>query len=354
MSAAGTKAPIVSSTPRVLALLLSVIFSSFAALFAKYALESFSPFTMTALRVWIASLVLLPVAVRIVPGCLRWSNFVSALPMSLCYTGNITLFALGIGFTTALTSQLLYLLVPVLVLIGARLFFREALTSSKVIGTLLGIAGVSFVLLGSLQGNLANSLGTPMGNILILLAAFSWSAFSLLAQRQSRSYHPLELSCYALLTSSVILPLLVLPDVIRHQALHASISWIAIIGALGMALVVSAGRDLCFQWGVQGSSAFIASTMGFVGPFLTVAYAIPLLGEHLSASLILSGALIFSGLFFAVILPARQQHRARLLTEQATPALAMPDASRGEASSGMSDSDNQTTSEDIERSSDDA
>src|SRR5579871_1666160 len=125
VSAAGAKPPIVSSTPRVLALLLSVTFSSFAALFAKYALESFSPFTMTALRVWIASLVLLPVAVRIVPGGLRWSSFVRALPMSLCYTGNITLFALGIGFTTALTSQLLYLLVPVLVLIGARIFFRE-------------------------------------------------------------------------------------------------------------------------------------------------------------------------------------------------------------------------------------
>ena len=342
MSAASTKVPTVSSTPRVLALLLSVVFSSFAALFAKYALESFSPFTMTALRVWIATLVLLPVAVRIVPGGLRWSSFVRALPMSVCYTGNITLFALGIGFTTALTSQLLYLLVPVLVLIGARLFFREALTPAKVIGTLLGIAGVLFVLLGSLQGQLVNSLGTPQGNILILLAAFSWSAFSLLAQRQSRSYHPLELSCYALLTSSVILPLLVLPDVIRHQALHASISWLAIVGALGMALVVSAGRDLSFQWGVQGSSAFIASTMGFIGPFLTVAYAIPLLGEHLSASLLLSGVLIFSGLFFAVILPARQQQRARIRAEQAALDLSTPDTSASETSPGAPQPGNDT------------
>lgn len=354
MSAESAKAPIVSSTPRVLALLLSVTFSSFAALFAKYALVGFSPFTMTALRVWIAALVLLPAAVRIVPGGLRWSSFVRALPMSLCYTGNITLFALGIGFTTALTSQLLYLLVPVLVLIGARIFFREALTSGKVIGTLLGIAGVVFVLLGSLQGSLANSLGTPMGNILILLAAFSWSAFSLLAQRQSRTYHPLELSCYALLTSSVILPLLVLPDILRHQALHAPLGWLAIVGALGMALVVSAGRDFSFQWGVQGSSAFIASTMGFVGPFLTIAYAIPLLGEHLSASLLLSGVLIFAGLFFAVILPARQQQRARLLAEQVQPALSPPDASDSQAPPGAFDADNKTVLDDTERSGDDA
>ena len=354
MSAAGPKPLVVSSTPRVLALLLSVIFSSFAALFAKYALETFSPFTMTALRVWIASLVLLPVAVRIVPGGLRWSSFVRALPMSLCYTGNITLFALGIGFTTALTSQLLYLLVPVLVLIGARLFFREAFTPGKVIGTLLGIAGVVFVLLGSLRGNLANSLGTPMGNILILLAAFSWSAFSLLAQRQSRSYHSLELSCYALLTASVILPLLVLPEVLSHHALQGSIRWLAILGALGMALMVSAGRDLSFQWGVQGSSAFIASTMGFISPFLTVAYAIPLLGEHLSASLILSGALIFSGLFFAVILPARQQHRARLLSQQDAPARSTPDASTSEASPDALAATTTMVPEDEERSSDDA
>jgi drug/metabolite transporter (DMT)-like permease len=317
-----------SSTLRILALVFSVLCSSFAALFAKYALESFSPFTMTALRVWIASLVMLPIALRAVPGGLRWSSFLRALPMSLCYTGNITLFALGIGFTTALTSQLLYLLVPVLVLIGARLFFKEALTPAKVIGTALGIVGVCFVLLGSLQGQLANSLGTPLGNILILLAALSWSAFSLLAQRQSRAYHPLELSCYALLTSSAIIPLLILPELLRHQALHSPLSGLAVIGALGLALVVSASRDLSFQWGVKGSSAFIASTMGFLGPFLTVAYAIPLLGERLSASLLISGALILAGLFFAVILPARQQQRERTLAELAAPeSLALPDQS---------------------------
>jgi len=325
MSASSPRAT-TSSTPRILALALSVVCSSFAALFAKYALESFSPFSMTALRVWIASIVMLPIAIRAVPGGLRWSSFRRALPMSLCYTGNITFFALGIGFTTALTSQLLYLLVPVLVLIGARLFFKEGLTPAKITGTALGIVGVCFVLLGSLQGQLANSLGTPIGNLLILLAALSWSAFSLLAQRQSRSYHPLELSCYALLTSSAILPLLVLPDILRHQALEQPLSWLAVIGVFGMALFVSVGRDIAFQWGVKGSSAFIASTLGFLGPFLTVAYAIPLLGERLSINLLISGALILAGLFFAVILPARQQYQAHTLAEAAvSESVALPD-----------------------------
>ncbi len=306
------------STTRILALLLSVIFSSFAALFAKYALESFSPFTMTTLRVWTASLVMAPIAIRTVPGGLRWSSFWRALPMSLCYAGNITCFALGIGFTTALASQLLYLFVPVLVLIGARIFFKEALTPAKVGGTALGITGVLFVLQGSLQANLTNSLGQPTGNILILLAALAWAAFTLLAQRQSRSYHPLELSCYALLTSSVILPLLVLPELLRHQALQGHLTWLAIVGTICMGLFVSAARDITLQWGIQGSNAFISSAMGFLGPFLTVAYAIPLLGEHLSLNLLISGFLILLGLFFAVIVPARQQRRAHLKAAQAT------------------------------------
>ena len=311
----------------MLALLLSVILSTSASLLAKYALTTFSPFAMTALRVWIASLVMLPLVYRIVPGGLRWRSFLSALPMSLCYGLNSICFAVGINATTAIAAQLIYMLVPVLALIGARIFFREAFTSAKVIGTALGISGVVIVLLGSLQGGLSDSLGTPMGNGILIVASFCWTAFTLLAQRQSRSYHPLELACYALLTCSLLMPLLVLPDILRHQAVHASVTWLALLSAIGLALLVSVGRDTALQWGIQGTSAFVASAMGFVAPFLTVAYAIPLLGEQLSANLLFSGVLILAGLVFAVLLPARQQHRARLLAEAAIAAAPVAEAS---------------------------
>lgn len=315
MSQTGAKTKPSFSTWRLLALLLSVSLSSSASLLAKYALESFSPFTVTALRLWIAALVMLPIAIWSVPGGLRWRSFRNALPMSLCYGLNSTCFAIGIGFTTAIAAQLIYMLVPVLALIGARIFFREPLTAAKVIGTALGITGVVIVLLGSIEGGLGNSLGTPLGNIFIIIAAVGWTAFSLLAQRQSRSYHPLELACYALQTCALLMPLLILPDILRHQAIHASVTWLAVLSAVGLALLVSVGRDISFQWGVQGSSAFAASAMGFVAPFLTVAYAIPLLGEQLSLNLLISGVFILVGLIFAVILPARQQRRARALTE---------------------------------------
>ncbi len=309
-----------SSVWRLLALLLSVSLSSSASLLAKYALESFSPFTLTALRIWIAALVMLPIAIWNVPGGLHWRSFLNALPMSICYGLNSTCFALGISFTTALAAQLIYMLVPVLALIGARIFFRETLTFTKVLGTALGITGVVIVLLGSVEGGLGRSLGTPLGNLFIMIAAFAWTAFSLLAQRQSRSYHPLELACYALLTCALVMPLLILPDILHRQAIHASITWIAVLAAVGLALLVSVGRDITFQCGIQGSSAFAASALGFVAPFLTVAYAIPLLGEQLSLNLLISGALILVGLVFAVILPARQQYRERALAEAGAPA----------------------------------
>jgi drug/metabolite transporter (DMT)-like permease len=294
---------------RLLALLLSTCFSTSAFLLAKYALVSFSPFTLTALRVWIATLVMLPIAIWSVPGGLRWRSFRTALPMSLCYGVNILCFALGIGFTTALSAQLIYMLVPVLALIGARIFFGEALTALKIIGTALGLAGVVIVLLGSVEGGLANSLGTPLGNGFIIVAAFGWTGFSLLAQRQSRAYHPLELVCYALLTCSLLMPLLILPDLLRQQAIRGSVTWLALLSAVGLALLASVGRDTSFQWGIKGSNAFVASAMGFAGPFLTAAYAIPLLSEQLSPNLLISGVLILAGLIFAIVLPARQQYR---------------------------------------------
>lgn len=302
-----------SNVWRLLALLLSVCLSTSASLLAKYALESFSPFAVTALRVWIAALVMLPIAIWNVPGGLHWRSFRNALPMSLCYGVNSVCFAWGIGQTTAIAAQLIYMLVPVLALIGARIFFHEALTFAKVFGTALGITGVVIVILGSVEGGLGQSLGTPLGNLFIIIGAFAWTCFSLLAQRQSRSYHPLELVSYALLTCALLMPLLILPDILRQQAIHANVTWLAVLSAVALALLVSVGRDTLFQWGIQGSSAFVASAMGFVAPFLTVAYAIPLLGEQLSSNLLISGFLILIGLIFAVILPARQQYRARVL-----------------------------------------
>lgn len=293
--------------------MLATLLGTVAPLFAKYAETSFSPLTMTLLRVWLASLILLPITVRGVPGGLHWRRFLRCLPVSLGYCGNIIFFSMGIESTTAMSSQLLYLLVPVLVLIASRFFFLEKLTWSKLLGTALGISGAVLVVIGSLKGNVADSLGTPFGNGMILLAVCSWTVFLLFSRSQSQVFHPLELTCYALLTASLIVPFLTLPDVLQHHALQGPLTWLAIFGALSMALFVSVARDITFQWGIKGSSAFVASALGFAGPFLTVGYAIPLLGEQLTINLIISGILTTLGILFAVILPAWQTHRTERL-----------------------------------------
>jgi drug/metabolite transporter (DMT)-like permease len=291
---------------RLTALFVSVVLSTSASLFAKYALVSFAPFAVAALRVWIATLVIVPLAALTVPKGLNWRRFVRALPMSLCYGINSALFLLGIDHTTAIAAQLLYMLVPVLVLIASRFLFSEGLTPAKLFGTALGIAGAVVVLIGSLEGTLGDSLGTPLGNGVILVSVLLWSAFTLLARRQSQSQHPIELSCYAQITSSLVLPLFLVPDIAQHHRLSGSITWLAVLSVLALALLISVCRDILFQWGLQGTSAFTTSVMGFFAPFLTVAYAIPLLGERLSLNLLISGALIIVGIFFAVIVPARQ------------------------------------------------
>ncbi len=310
--------------------MLATLLGTIAPLFAKYAETSFSPLTMTLLRVWLASLILLPITLRSVPGGLHWRRFVRCLPVSLGYCGNIIFFPIGIASTTAMSSQLLYLLVPVLVLIASRFFFAEKLTWSKLLGTTLGISGAVLVVIGSLKGNVADSLGTPFGNGMILLAVFSWTGFLLFSRVQSQVFHPLELTCYALLTASLLVPFLTLPDVLHHHLLQGPLTWLGIFGVLSMALFVSVTRDITFQWGIKGSSAFVASALGFAGPFLTVAYAIPLLGEQLTTSLLISGILTTLGIVFAVMLPAWQTHREErqaalaeaVLEKQAEPLLA--------------------------------
>lgn len=287
-------------------LLISTVFGSLGALFAKYALESFSPLTLTCLRVWIATIVMLPIALKLLPEGLHLKKLITLLPMSICYGLNITLFAIGIDYTTAIVSQTLYLLVPVIVLIGSRIFFSEQLTPIKLLGTSFGIIGVLLIIFGSTSHGLANSLGTPFGNSIILIAVFSWASFIMLARHQSQAHSPIELTCYALLTLSIVLPFFTLPELLSHSAIHAPVTGLSLISVVLFGLIVSVARDFTLQWGVRHTSAFAASATGFVSPFSATLYAIPLLGERISSTLLLSGILIILGIIFAVIIPARQ------------------------------------------------
>ena len=115
---------------------------------------------------------------------------------------NQTLFLLGLRFSSPLHSALLYAITPILVLIGAVLYLGERLTWKKVLGVLLALAGVLLVLLA--QG-LDLSRGPLKGDLITLVAVFTWSAYTVAGKPLLARYDALTVTVWIFLCGALVM-----------------------------------------------------------------------------------------------------------------------------------------------------
>lgn len=117
---------------------------------------------------------------------------------------NQTLFLLGLSYTVPLHSALLYAFTPILVLLGAVIHLHEPVSWRKGIGVMAALAGVLLVLLA--QG-LDLSGGTLRGDIITLLAVFTWSTYTVGGKSLLRRYDALALTAWLFVLGALqILP----------------------------------------------------------------------------------------------------------------------------------------------------
>jgi len=114
-----------------------------------------------------------------------WPVFV-ALGL-LGVTMNQMCFLLGIRFSTPLHASLLYAFTPILVLVGAILHLGERPTWRRWAGVVLAVGGVVLVLTAR---GLDLAAGVFRGDLIILVAVFAWSAYTLVGKRVLARYDP--------------------------------------------------------------------------------------------------------------------------------------------------------------------
>jgi drug/metabolite transporter (DMT)-like permease len=120
-------------------------------------------------------------------------------------TVNQTLFLLGLSVSTPLHASLLYAFTPVLVLFGAVLHLGERLSRIKVLGVAAAVIGVTFILTAK---GLDLSRGPLRGDLLILVAVFAWSAYTLVGKRVLAAYDPFTVTTWAFVFGALsMLPL---------------------------------------------------------------------------------------------------------------------------------------------------
>jgi len=241
-----------------------------------------TPLWFTAGRVAVGAAVMLA-ALRWLPRLERDDHPTAVILAVTNQLGFVTLQAAGLDTVGAGPAAAIIYTQPLLVLVVARFALGEALSGAKLVGALLGFAGVAVVSLREL------SVGSPGGALLLLGAAASWTAGTIVTKRVDAKRGLALLAWQHFYAAPVLLLVAALAERPPTPSPTLVLS-ILYAGALG-----SAFAWLLWTLLLARGQAGVVSTWLFSVPVLGAALGVVLLREPLTPSLVAGVSLVAAG-----------------------------------------------------------
>jgi drug/metabolite transporter (DMT)-like permease len=202
------------------------------------------------------------------------------------------LFNAGLALVEASRAALIVPTNPAFTALFAAIFLKERLGGVRAAGIGLCVLGALWVLA---QGNLFDlaRLELGLGELLLVLCIFMWSAYTLLGRVALSGFSALALTAYVMTAGSLMLAL---PAWLEQDSL-ADATWQS-WAALGYLVVFgTVAPFLWFYEGVKALGAARAAQFINLVPPLAVAESVLILGEPFTPALLVGTALVVAGLY---------------------------------------------------------
>jgi drug/metabolite transporter (DMT)-like permease len=202
---------------------------------------------------------------------------------------DLALFNSAVMNTSAANATLLGNNAPIMVGLGSWLIFRKRPAAIFWIGLALALVGSA----GIVGSDALTPAAFGSGDVMAITASGFFAAYLLTIGRVRSEIDTLTLTTLAVAASSVVLYILclLLRVPLSGYSTHA---WLSLIG---LGVVSQVGGYLAITYALGHLPATVTS-VGLLGQApLTALLAIPLLGEPLSASQIIGGALVLTGIY---------------------------------------------------------
>ncbi len=280
-----------------------------------WTLQHIPPFTFLFLRFLIASVVILPFALK----AKFWreinrQNLPTLLGLSLLSTTvGLGLLFYGYQFTTALDGSLIALLAPLLIIAGGAFFLKEEITTLEKIGLLVAFAGSIVTLIQPLLEKGIAGEKAALGNFLILLYHISWATYALWNKRIGKKFSTLTMTAVPIFISVPIFALLAGFEnqnfqfsIFNVQSIFNSQFTSALPGILYMSLLSYIVAYYLYEWSVRRIEVSEAALFGYLQPIFAFPAAYLLLGEVPTRYFLLGASLIGIGVFLT---ECRKKHQ---------------------------------------------
>jgi drug/metabolite transporter (DMT)-like permease len=250
----------------------------------KIALQAFPPVLVYGLRVSIAGILILPAywwerRRRATP---LWTLRDVPLLVVLGLFGvslNQFLFVLGLSRTSVAHSSIFANTTPILILLLASARGLEQLTGWKLVGVMVALTGV--VLLRTLDAG-PQGEATLAGDLLTLCGALAFSIFTVLGKPQTERFSPITLNTFAYAGGALAM---------------APVPFSAWAAVFYMALLPSVICYIIYFYALARMEASRLAAFSYLQPLLATVFGIYILQERVTFALVVSGLVIFGGVY---------------------------------------------------------
>ena len=265
------------------------------------------PFSLSFFRWVLVVLILLP---------FNYSGLISKWPeiksnigkitlLSIFSTGIFTSFTyLGLHATTVLSASLINATVPVLIVFLSFIILNDSMSFSKIFAVILSVLGVAFIIT---EGDLSaiTRIDFKFGDFFILIAALSWSMFSVFSKKMDLKFPPfLFLLITSIIGAIILIPLVLIEYLLGYEIQY---NWVSFSGILYASLLSSIVAFTFWNIGVREVGPGIAGYFFNLVPVFGSIIAILFLGEKIDLYHLYGCLFVFLGIFFATLKQIKRQ-----------------------------------------------
>jgi drug/metabolite transporter (DMT)-like permease len=280
---------------------LMVLIGSSTATAAKFAVRELPVGLLPVLRYGMASVILVPLVARSAGWKTLWRQDLGRLltASALCVPVNQLFFLAGTRLAPTSHVGLIYATTPLVVLILAIGLGQERFYRERLVGVLVTVAGALVIGLGNLWfADVASGPFAFRGDLLLIGAVGSWGGYLTVNKPLVARHGALPVLAGTFLAGG----LLALP--LAAHALSSStlalgqVTSTAWLGVAYLGLIATVVGLACQNLALRLFDASEVATIGNAAPVLTIVWGIWLLGESLTPSIILGGALVLLGIYW--------------------------------------------------------
>lgn len=216
---------------------------------------------------------------------------------------NMLAFFKGLSLSTPINSSVIIILSPLLLLVLSALILRERITWVKSLGIFLGLGGALVLIFFGIKEQ-PNAPNIPLGNLLFILNATSYSIYLILVKPLVPKYSSITLMKFLFLFAFLIN----LPIGISE---FTQVEWTSLpfddIWKLGFVVICT--TVMTYLLNIYALKQLSPSTIGafiYLQPVIAVLFAVMVGADSLTPLRIGAAALIFFGVYLSTIKRSRK------------------------------------------------